>query len=73
MKKKLYKDKSNAVISGVLSGLSEYLNMDVTLVRIIYLALTLFTTVFPGVILYIIMAFIMPDKSEVGFEDYKVE
>jgi hypothetical protein len=28
---------------------------------------------FPGVILYIIMAFIMPDKSEVGFEDYKVE
>ncbi len=71
--KKLYKDKQTAVLSGVLSGLAQYLNWDVTLVRIAYVALTLFTTFFPGLILYIIMAVVMPDKSEIGYQDYKVK
>lgn len=71
--KKLYKDKSTGVISGVLSGLSQYLGLDVTLVRIIYVVLCLFTSGFPGLILYIVMACIMPDKSQIGYDDYKVD
>lgn len=71
--KKLYKDRQTAVISGVLSGIAQYFKLDVTLVRVVYLVLTLFTTFFPGVLLYIVMAFVMPDKSEIGYEDYKVD
>ena len=71
--KKLYKDRQTAVISGVLSGIAQYFKLDVTLVRVVYLVLTLFTTFFPGVILYIVMAFVMPDKSEIGYENYKVD
>lgn len=71
--KKLYKDRQTAVISGVLSGIAQYFKLDVTLVRVVYLVLTLFTTFFPGVLLYIVMAFVMPDKSEIGYENYKVD
>ncbi len=71
--KKLYKDRQTAVVSGVLSGIAQYFKLDVTLVRVVYLVLTLFTTFFPGVILYIVMAFVMPDKSEIGYENYKVD
>ena len=73
MKKRLYKDKSNALLSGVLSGLSEYFNIDVTIVRVVYVLLSICSTGFPGIIIYIVLAIIMPDKSELSHEDYDVE
>ena len=50
------------MICGVLSGFSEYIGADPTIVRIVYAALTLFTAGFPGLILYIICALVMPEK-----------
>ncbi|MBK7853923.1 MAG: PspC domain-containing protein [Bacteroidetes bacterium] len=45
---------------GVCSGLGEYFEMDPTVVRLIFLgALLLFGT---GVLLYIILAIVMPDR-----------
>lgn len=61
-KKKIYKSSTDRFLSGVLGGLAEYLNMDSTLVRLIYVALCLFTTGFPGLILYIIAAIIIPES-----------
>ena len=54
---------SNKVLAGVCSGIAEYFNLDPTLVRVIYAALTLFTAGFPGVLLYIIMLLIMPQAD----------
>ena len=54
---------SNKVLAGVCSGIAEYFNLDPTLVRVIYAALTLFTAGFPGVLLYIIMLLIMPQSD----------
>lgn len=65
MQKKLYKDPDRKMVSGVLAGLSDYLNVDVTIVRVIYAILSFITTAFPGVILYIILAIVMPTKSDV--------
>jgi phage shock protein PspC (stress-responsive transcriptional regulator) len=48
-------------IGGVCGGIAEYLDVDPTLVRIGYAALTLFTA-FCGVILYPILWIIMPEK-----------
>ncbi len=64
MQKKLYKDPDRKMISGVLAGISDYINVDVTLVRIIYVILSLISTAFPGIILYIILAVVMPTKDE---------
>jgi len=54
---------ANKIVAGVCGGLAEYFNLDPTLVRVIYAALTLFTAGFPGVILYIIMMLLMPQSD----------
>ncbi|MBQ6764353.1 MAG: PspC domain-containing protein [Paludibacteraceae bacterium] len=51
---------NNKVLAGVCGGIAEYFEIDPTLVRVCYAALSLLTTGFPGVILYIIMLLLMP-------------
>lgn len=51
------------MIAGVCSGLAEYFNVDPTLVRVGYACLSVFTAAFPGLLLYAIMALIMPEKA----------
>lgn len=62
MDKKLTKSK-NKMVGGVCAGIAEYLGWDTTLVRIIYLCLSLFSAGFPGLLLYIILSIVMPSKS----------
>lgn len=60
--KKLYRSRTNRVISGVMGGLGEYSSVDPVLVRIVYITLTAFTAVVPGVLAYILMAMVMPEN-----------
>jgi phage shock protein C len=62
--KKLYKHDTDRKLDGVCAGLGEYFDIDPTLVRVGYAFITLITGFFPGAIAYIIMALIMPTKSE---------
>lgn len=50
------------MISGVCAGLAEYIGWDVTLVRVVYTLLSLFTC-FAGVIVYIILMIVMPNAE----------
>ena len=54
---------NNKIIAGVCGGLAEYFDVDPTLIRVVYAALTLFTAGFPGVLLYIIMMLLMPQPE----------
>ena len=60
MEKKLYKSK-NRVFSGVLGGIGEYLNVDPTIIRVVYALVTCFSMFFPAIIAYVIMAIIIPE------------
>jgi len=51
---------SNKVLGGVLGGIAEYMDVDPTIVRVAYVALSIFTTGFPGLLLYIIMLLLIP-------------
>ncbi len=62
MDKKLTKSK-NKMVGGVCAGIAEYLGWDTTLVRIIYLCLSLFSAGFPGLLLYIILSIVMPQSK----------
>ncbi|GEN56525.1 hypothetical protein GCM10012290_12130 [Halolactibacillus alkaliphilus] len=64
MGKKLYRSNQNVMLAGVLGGLAEYLNVDATLIRLIFIILLLFTAGLPLTVLYIAAAIIIP-KSEV--------
>ena len=59
--KTLYKS-DNKVVEGVLAGIAEYLNYDPTLVRLLFVLLVLVTGIIPGILVYIILAVIMPKK-----------
>ena len=62
MNKKLTKgDPFDSMVSGVCLGLSDYFGIDVTILRFIWVIAILFYGV--GLIPYIILAIIMPDKD----------
>lgn len=58
--KKLYRPESSA-IGGVCSGIGDYFNVDVTIVRILFALL--FITPFPIFIFYLLMWIIIPSES----------
>ena len=68
--KKLYKSRKNKMIGGVCGGLADYLNMDVTIVRIIAGVLCLIKGV--GILVYLIMCIVMPYDDE-DFSDDDME
>ncbi len=61
--KKLYRSRTDEKIAGVCGGFAEYLEMDSTLVRLIWVLLVLFGGW--GVLAYIIAWIVMPVKPEV--------
>jgi len=63
MDKKLKRSKDQ-MIAGVCAGIAEYFNLDITLVRVIYVILAVFSAGFPGLFLYIILWIIMPVNEE---------
>lgn len=57
--KRLYKSQTNKMLCGVCGGVAEYLNIDPTIVRLIWAVLVFaFGT---GILAYIVAAIIMPD------------
>ncbi len=57
--KKLYRSLDNRMICGVCAGVGEYFNIDPTLIRLLWVILTIggFGT---GLLIYIIAAIIIP-------------
>ena len=59
MEKKLYRNTTNKMIAGVCSGLGEYLNIDPTIIRLIWALIGLTGA---GLLAYLIAALIIPEK-----------
>ena len=53
--------------------MGEYIGVKANVVRLVYVAATVLMSRFAGIIIYIVLAFIMPDKQDTGYEDYRVE
>ena len=58
----LTRSKSNRMIAGVCAGLADYLNIDPTVVRLLFL-LGFFTLNGGMLIVYLIMAIITPEET----------
>lgn len=67
--KKLCKSSKQKMIFGICGGFSDYFNIDVTIVRLLFLILACIKGI--GLILYLVCAIIMP--SDVSFDDEKSE
>ena len=59
MEKKLYRNPKDKIIAGVCSGLAEYINIDPTIVRVIWALVGLSGA---GLVAYLVCALIIPEK-----------
>ena len=59
MEKKLYRNPNNKMIAGVCSGLAEYINIDPTIIRLIWALIALSGA---GLVAYLVAAIIIPEK-----------
>ena len=59
-----HRSVSNRMIGGVCGGIAHALEWDPTLVRILYVAVSIFSAAFPGILVYIILWILMPSSYE---------
>lgn len=81
MNKRLYRSRTKRTLSGVCGGLEDYFGIDVTIIRLVWVLISIMAGFFPGVVAYVIAVFIIPeepagyqgDMNRNGHTDYKVE
>jgi len=59
--KRLYRSRKNRMLCGVCSGIAEYFGIDPTIVRLLWIVLTLLS-LGAGIIAYLIACVIVPEK-----------
>lgn len=62
--KRLIRSHNNRMLFGVCAGLAEYLNVDPVIVRLLAVLLTLWNGV--GLLIYLVLALIMPQEPDVA-------
>ena len=60
--KRLYRSKTNRIFTGICGGLGEYLDIDPTALRLVWVLVVVFTGIFPGVLADFIAMFVVPEK-----------
>jgi phage shock protein C len=61
--KKLQRSSSNKIIAGVCGGISEWLGWNATMVRALYVIVSVLSAAFPGILVYLILWLVMPKAS----------
>ena len=56
----LHRSSQNRMIAGVCGGLAAWLGWDPTLVRILYVVVSILSVAFPGILVYVILWILMP-------------
>ncbi|MCI0334253.1 MAG: PspC domain-containing protein [Planctomycetes bacterium] len=59
----LVRSKDDRMIAGVCGGLARWLGWDATAVRVLYVLLSVFSAGFPGILVYVILAIVMPSEE----------
>jgi phage shock protein C len=52
------------MIAGVCGGIAQWLGWNSTAVRVLYVLLSLSSAAFPGILVYIILALVMPLEEQ---------
>jgi phage shock protein PspC (stress-responsive transcriptional regulator) len=65
-KQRLQRSKTNRMFAGVLGGLAKYFDIDASLLRILWVLLTVFTGFFLGIFVYLCAIFIIPNQVKIN-------
>ncbi len=56
----LRRSRRHKMIAGVCGGIAEWLGWDPTLVRVLYVVISIVSVAFPGILVYLLLWIIMP-------------
>jgi phage shock protein C len=56
------RSRSNRVIAGICGGFARALGWDPTVVRILYVVVSIASAAFPGILVYIVLWIVMPQE-----------
>lgn len=62
----LYRSTRNRMLAGVCGGIAEWLDWTPTAVRILYVAVSVLSAGFPGMLVYLVLWVVMPAAPEHG-------
>ena len=62
--KRLVLNQKDRKISGLCAGIADYLEVDVTVIRLIVLTVTVMSAIIPGVFVYAVASAITPKEGE---------
>jgi phage shock protein C len=60
----LRRSRDHRLIGGVCGGLADYLGLSPTKVRILYVLGSVLSVAFPGILVYLILWFVIPNQDE---------
>ena len=63
IRKELFRDMKKGKIAGVCAGLAQYFGMDISLMRIIWILVFIFTVGFVSVVAYVILWIVLPEAE----------
>jgi phage shock protein C len=59
----LLRSRDQRMIAGVCGGIAEWLGWSPTLVRVLYVLVSVLSAGFPGILVYIALWILMPERS----------
>ena len=63
MSRPLRRSRTNRQLGGVVGGLAEYFGVDATLLRIIYVVVSIISAAFPGILVYLLLWLLIPEAE----------
>jgi phage shock protein PspC (stress-responsive transcriptional regulator) len=59
----LRRSRSNRMIAGVVGGMAEHFGLNPTVLRIVYVLVSILSAAFPGIIVYLVLWLLVPQES----------
>ena len=59
----LRRSRSDRMIAGVCAGLAHHFGLDVTLMRVLYVVVSILSAAFPGILVYIVLWIVIPEEG----------
>jgi phage shock protein PspC (stress-responsive transcriptional regulator) len=58
------RSRDDRLIAGVCGGLAEWLGWDPTLVRVLFVLVSVLSAAFPGILVYVLLWILMPERGD---------
>jgi phage shock protein PspC (stress-responsive transcriptional regulator) len=60
----LQRSRDQRLIAGVCGGIAEWLGWSATLVRVLFVLVSVLSAAFPGILIYIVLWVLMPNRED---------